>query len=152
MQKKFDSFNEQGQHLDLEEGYPKQHIKKKKKVEQKKTITSFSPDHIIKEIKAHLDEVLSGIAPCGKDDRSISSYAAIRALIENLEKYGVTVEICEHKRMISSDPGESYSAAVCADCGERSFGWYCPKSPDGQCHYTKSFDGCDYCGNPEERK
>ena len=59
---------------------------------------------------------------------------------------------CEHKRMISSDPGESYSAAVCADCGERMFGWYCPKSPDGRCHYSKSFDSCDYCEYPEERK
>jgi hypothetical protein len=150
MQKNFDSYDERGQCFDLEEGYGRRH--KKKKVEKKKTIKSFSSDIILKEIKKHLDDIISGELPQGEDKNSLSTVLATRALIETLEKNGVTVEICEHKRFISSDPGESYSAAICADCGERHFGWYCPKSPDGQCHYSKSFDCCDYCGYPEERK
>lgn len=43
------------------------------------------------------------------------------------------------------------TGVYCEVCG-KSFGWFCPKSPDMKCHYSKSYDGCDYCGMPEERK
>lgn len=43
------------------------------------------------------------------------------------------------------------TGALCAVCG-KSFGWWCPKSPDHICHYSKSEDDCDYCHMPSERK
>lgn len=43
------------------------------------------------------------------------------------------------------------TGAICAICA-KSFGWWCPKSPDHLCHYSKSEDDCDYCHMPEERK
>jgi hypothetical protein len=89
-------------------------------------IKSKSPTLILKAVKMHLDDVISGDAPCGADERSLSSYAAIRALIESLEEHGV-------------------------DTLDTS-GWDCPTAPDGKCHYSGSFDHCDYCGMPEERK
>lgn len=42
-------------------------------------------------------------------------------------------------------------SAYCAVCGH-DFGWWCPKSPDHYCHYDKGDYGCDYCGEPDERK
>lgn len=44
-----------------------------------------------------------------------------------------------------------YGAAYCAVCGDRS-GWWCPDSADHLCHYSKDYDCCDFCGEPEERK
>ena len=41
--------------------------------------------------------------------------------------------------------------ASCAICGQ-DFGWWCPKSPDHYCHYENGEYGCDYCGEPDERK
>jgi len=43
------------------------------------------------------------------------------------------------------------TGALCAICGQH-FGWWCPKSPDHLCHYSKSEDDCDYCHMPMERK
>lgn len=43
------------------------------------------------------------------------------------------------------------TGAICAICG-KNFGWWCPKSPDHLCHYSKSEDDCDYCHMPDERK
>jgi len=43
------------------------------------------------------------------------------------------------------------TGVYCEVCSE-SFGWFCPESPDMKCHYSKSYDQCDYCGMPEERK
>ena len=44
---------------------------------------------------------------------------------------------------------------TCIICG-KSFGWFCPKSPNPKepyCHYkNKDKYGCDDCGMPEERK
>jgi hypothetical protein len=42
-------------------------------------------NRVLKEVKQHLDDVINGELPCGEDDRSLSSYCAIRALIERLE-------------------------------------------------------------------
>ena len=43
-------------------------------------------------------------------------------------------------------------SAICNVC-DRDFGWYCTTSPlHKSCVYTVSFDCCDYCGQPEERK
>ena len=44
------------------------------------------------------------------------------------------------------------TGAYCECCLEY-FGWWCPKSPDHLCHYSKAlYDECDYCGMPNERK
>ena len=66
----------------------------------------------------------------------------------------------EHVIVRKSEPEEyfkgysqefpDWGAARCFVCGE-SLGWYCPDSPDGACHYSKG-EGCDYCGEPSERK
>jgi hypothetical protein len=45
----------------------------------------FTGNAILKEVKEHLDAVISGTSPCG-DAGGISSYCAIRSLIEHLEK------------------------------------------------------------------
>lgn len=39
----------------------------------------------------------------------------------------------------------------CSICGEE-FGWHCPKNPKGYCEYEKNDYGCDFCGEPDERK
>lgn len=49
--------------------------------------------------------------------------------------------------------------AVCTIC-QKYFGWYCPDSPDHQCHYDHiDTEGrfyisgdCKFCGDPSERK
>ncbi len=33
-----------------------------------------------------------------------------------------------------------------------SLAWDCEKSPTAKCIYTESFDSCDICGQPDERK
>ena len=54
---------------------------------------------------------------------------------------------CEH------DWAKDRYHAICGKCGLRQRGWWCPTSPDRQCHYTKyGEDYCDYCGKPDERK
>ena len=53
---------------------------------------------------------------------------------------------CQHGKIV-----RQHDSAVCAKCG-KDFGWWCPKSPDHCCHYSKSYDSCDFCGEPEERK
>lgn len=45
----------------------------------------------------------------------------------------------------------NYGGAYCAVCGADG-GWWCPDSKDHLCHYTKSYDSCDFCGASEERK
>ena len=42
------------------------------------------------------------------------------------------------------------TGAYCVVC-KRDMGWWCPKSPDHQCHYYKD-EFCDYCEMPLERK
>lgn len=54
--------------------------------------------------------------------------------------------MCKHVYAASE-----YGGAYCAVCQERG-GWYCPDSPDHLCKYSKSYDWCDFCGEPEERK
>jgi len=82
---------------------------------------------------------------------------------------------CEHKNIVKYN---HFNAPVCDDCGKRFPGWYCPDSPDHNCHYftddngtvelvTGEFvkpadpdwdkeyetdDECLFCGSPEERK
>jgi hypothetical protein len=46
---------------------------------------------------------------------------------------------------------KSYGGSECSKCGKDGE-WYCPDSPNHQCVYTKSYDWCDFCGGPEERK
>ena len=43
------------------------------------------------------------------------------------------------------------TGAYCFVCG-RSFGWWCPSSPDHLCHYEDHNEFCKYCGMPDERK
>lgn len=45
-----------------------------------------------------------------------------------------------------------YGYASCWVCGYDFYSWYCPDSPDHLCHYSKNYDSCDYCHQPEERK
>lgn len=41
----------------------------------------------------------------------------------------------------------------CDKCGLRDYNsWYCKQSPNHKCQYSISYDCCDFCGNPEERK
>jgi hypothetical protein len=42
---------------------------------------------ILEEIKEHLKGILDGDIPCGEHEQSISSYAAVLAYIEALERY-----------------------------------------------------------------
>lgn len=63
---------------------------------------------------------------------------------------------CKHSYVPTRpyDPSDPWFSAscICNRCGDEG-GWYCPKSPDGQCHYTqKSGETCIHCGNPDERK
>ena len=49
------------------------------------------------------------------------------------------------------------TGAICAVCN-KSFGWWCPKSPDHLCHYKpihnypQSEEICIHCGQLEERR
>lgn len=43
------------------------------------------------------------------------------------------------------------TSATCDTCWHDG-GWWCPKSKNHMCQYTKSYDSCDFCHQPEERK
>ncbi len=54
------------------------------------------------------------------------------------------------------DPKDQWfsCSTVCQKCAKDG-GWYCPKSPDGECHYAeddRAQDHCLHCGLPDERK
>ena len=42
-------------------------------------------------------------------------------------------------------------SAYCGLCGKR-LGWWCPDSQNHQCAYSVSWDNCDFCGEPDDRK
>ncbi len=63
------------------------------------------------------------------------------------------IDSCKHEEKVPSFPKLlSASTPICVGCGKRFDGWWCPSSPDKQCHYSSNYDCCDYCGEPEERK
>lgn len=64
-----------------------------------------------------------------------------------------------HKHVVAEILGDYYEndpwrsdGAKCSICGKRLNEWYCPKSEDHLCHYSRSWDSCDFCGMPGERK
>ena len=59
----------------------------------------------------------------------------------------IVQKYCKHDFVIRG----SWSGSYCRICGKHG-GWYCLKSPDHQCYYSKTRDQCDFCGQPEERK
>ena len=61
-------------------------------------------------------------------------------------RYARLKALCQHAYAESE-----FGGAYCAVCGDRG-GWYCPSSPTHLCVYSASFDCCDFCGEPEERK
>ena len=76
---------------------------------------------------------------------------------EVCDKCGQALPIPFHAHEVEAIPGDYYqnepwrsSGAICKVCGT-DLGWYCPNSPDHRCHYSRSFDSCDFCHNPEER-
>ena len=54
--------------------------------------------------------------------------------------------MCQH--VYAQSAGESSYCVVCGNFG----GWYCPENPTHVCQYSRDFDSCDFCGEPEERK
>jgi hypothetical protein len=84
---------------------------------------------------------------------------------------------CKHTQLL---PRKDSMSGYCAVCDEYTDGWYCPDSPDNECHYmsersgafsyvelrdgrrstmpehhdprNESWDSCIFCGQPEERK
>jgi len=77
------------------------------------------------------------------------AYAFIKGDLEGIPFPNPRQE-CRHKFV---DNGVS-GAAICSICGHRPGYWFCPSSPfsDKQCSYSESYDECDYCHEPEERK
>jgi len=57
---------------------------------------------------------------------------------------------CPHK-FVKKTIAPNVEIVMCRICNRRD-GWWCPESPNHCCSYTKDFDQCDYCGQPEERK
>lgn len=69
-------------------------------------------------------------------------------------------EKCKHNFIPHEpyDPKDEWfsSGCTCENCGLDG-GWYCPKSPSGQCDYEQKDgsvdpDHCVWCGMPDERK
>jgi hypothetical protein len=116
---------------------------------------------------------------------------AAKAAVSEAEKYlGTLITGCKHvlppltdemKHVLKTKPWEAwggYDSAFCVVC-EANFGWRCPTSPDGACHYFsmhgrpgfvrliddsevpvpadhdidyETDDDCMFCHQPEERK
>jgi 3',5'-cyclic AMP phosphodiesterase CpdA len=89
--------------------------------------------------------------PNAKERKMMDDISKIRNEIENLERK-IELILRGHPHVISRrDLQSTDTSAICIICGE-NFGWWCPKSPDGFCEYSTTFDSCDWCGEPEERK
>jgi len=106
-----------------------------------------------------------------KSEKSYSICLAAQKYIHENEaqKYKALREKCRHEIV------QMHDSAECSIC-KKSFGWYCPDSPDSVCHYYseagrvelidsthipvpaehdanhESDDWCIFCGAPEERK
>jgi len=81
-----------------------------------------------------------------KEEKLCQDINTCREIISTTEMdLRVLLVKCHHKII------KEYESAVCIICG-KNFGWWCPKSPDHFCHYSESYDSCDFCGEPEERK
>jgi len=85
-----------------------------------------------------------------RDIRRLSERLGLLASICDRLGHVIIPQNPEYFEKIKTDKYASTSA-ICAICGI-NFGWYCPKSPDHKCHYTKTEDSCDYCHMPMERK
>lgn len=59
---------------------------------------------ILKTVKEHLDSVIMGESPCNEGSGSVSSYCAIRSLIENLENHPPIQETEEIKEHVNNEP------------------------------------------------
>jgi hypothetical protein len=83
---------------------------------------------------------------------AVEAYKAQR----EAERKALAAHVCVVKEI----PGDYYAtdkwrtdSARCEYPGcRRDLGWYCPNSTDHRCHYSRSLDRCDFCGQPEERK
>jgi hypothetical protein len=73
------------------------------------------------------------------------------AIIQIDEQQRAAQETSAAPAHVHSWTPNAFGGAVCK-CGTHAYGWYCPTSPTKLCVYAKSFDSCDYCGDPEERK
>jgi hypothetical protein len=70
---------------------------------------------------------------------------------EVLRGHTCRVDAKENPSYISAGGWKDWGGARCCICNV-NHGWYCPDSPDHSCHYSQSYDSCDHCGEPEERK
>lgn len=70
---------------------------------------------------------------------------AVRKAIYELAKLNALIKKCHHKIeriKLSALVDIETAIAMCSFC-DKSFGWYCPESPDHTCHYytVKNRDG-----------
>lgn len=72
--------------------------------------------------------------------------------VEEGRQVFIKAQKCKHVLWVAAHKGDSPSAK-CAECGEGDGQWFCPKSMNGLCDYSKHGpDQCTYCGQPDERK
>jgi hypothetical protein len=89
----------------------------------------------------------------GEEDFAIDSLAAIQGKIHEVQLKCSHVFVPTYKEYDPTDRWFSCST-ICQHCAKDG-GWYCPKSPDGECHYAADDhvqDHCLHCGLPDERK
>lgn len=81
--------------------------------------------------------------------------------LELREKVWELRKACQHNWVLA----QGGYHAICSECGLKQDGWWCPTSPDKQCHYpgededvdtatddNVNYDSCIHCGLPSERK
>lgn len=61
-------------------------------------------------------------------------------------------DACQHKIVNDSPEWPEAGEGVCSECGYATGSWYCPdNAPSHRCEYSRSYDSCDHCGQPQER-
>lgn len=91
-----------------------------------------------------------------KERAAMSKIAHVKDLLAQIAglyaKIDAIQEHCAHTWEPSNPENLDSSVPFCPSCGLRGTGWWCAASPTKTCVYSKSYDQCDFCGNPEERK
>jgi hypothetical protein len=79
--------------------------------------------------------------------QALADLAAARKRVTDIQSN------CTHRIVPTYPEYPESSDGICADCGDPTGSWYCPKNaPSHRCEYTReSGEWCIHCGDPSER-
>jgi hypothetical protein len=137
-------------------------------------IKQVADDMFLSGLKTALDDLQKERV---MDERLHLPFTWYNEVVDSLtdELFPISGHVCKHEKLHGLAEDKFVSCQTCSE----NFGWYCPKSPDKQCHYytfefpegrgilllngeimlrpdadqtMESSDGCMFCHQPQERK